>query len=162
MPTTNHPDRLDAALARPGRIDMKVEFKLANRDQIAGLFVRMFDSYPSDEASGKEERQELSARLRASAKEFAGKLPDEELSPAIIQGFLLRRMNQPEKALAEIGELLAEHDKSRKAKEEEEAEDSDESHTSDGEETELLKAVQNVHTGLTGVLDPARRANGLA
>ena len=40
--TTNHPEKLDAALVRPGRVDRRVEFKMAMREQIRELFVRMY------------------------------------------------------------------------------------------------------------------------
>ncbi|PPJ54612.1 hypothetical protein CBER1_06186 [Cercospora berteroae] len=40
--TTNHPEKLDAALVRPGRVDRKVEFQLAMKEQISELFVRMY------------------------------------------------------------------------------------------------------------------------
>jgi chaperone BCS1 len=40
--TTNHPEKLDAALVRPGRVDRRVEFKMAMKEQIRELFVRMY------------------------------------------------------------------------------------------------------------------------
>jgi len=40
--TTNHPERLDPALIRPGRVDMQIGFKLAARQQIRELFIRMY------------------------------------------------------------------------------------------------------------------------
>ncbi|KAI9822677.1 MAG: hypothetical protein M1827_000396 [Pycnora praestabilis] len=40
--TTNHPEKLDDALIRPGRVDMQVQFGLATRGQIEELFVRMY------------------------------------------------------------------------------------------------------------------------
>ncbi|KAL6722109.1 hypothetical protein ACLMJK_001215 [Lecanora helva] len=40
--TTNFPDKLDEALIRPGRIDMKIPFTNATHSQIKELFVRMY------------------------------------------------------------------------------------------------------------------------
>ena len=40
--TTNYPEKLDDALVRPGRVDMKVEFTLASKQQIRELFLRMY------------------------------------------------------------------------------------------------------------------------
>lgn len=45
--TTNHPEKLDPALIRPGRVDMKIHFTLAGKDAIGGLFERMFEDYSS-------------------------------------------------------------------------------------------------------------------
>ncbi len=42
--TTNHPEKLDEALIRPGRVDMQVEFTLATRDQIRDIFIRMYSN----------------------------------------------------------------------------------------------------------------------
>ena len=40
--TTNHVDRLDPALIRPGRIDQKTEIDYADSDQIRRMFLRFF------------------------------------------------------------------------------------------------------------------------
>ena len=40
--TTNFPEKLDAALIRPGRVDRKVEFKLAMKQQVRDLFCNMY------------------------------------------------------------------------------------------------------------------------
>ncbi|KAI4284940.1 MAG: hypothetical protein L6R35_004767 [Caloplaca aegaea] len=45
--TTNFPEKLDEALIRPGRIDMKIAFTKATRSQMIELFVRMYS--PDDE-----------------------------------------------------------------------------------------------------------------
>lgn len=40
--TTNFPEKLDEALIRPGRIDMKISFTKATRAQMNELFIRMY------------------------------------------------------------------------------------------------------------------------
>lgn len=40
--TSNHPERLDAALVRPGRIDVKLELGYADDGQVAEMFMRFF------------------------------------------------------------------------------------------------------------------------
>ncbi|KAK3049467.1 Complex III assembly protein translocase and chaperone, partial [Teratosphaeriaceae sp. CCFEE 6253] len=49
--TTNHLDRLDDALVRPGRVDMTVHLDLATEWQVARLWERFYaDQDPSGEA----------------------------------------------------------------------------------------------------------------
>jgi chaperone BCS1 len=40
--TTNHPEKLDAALCRPGRVDKRLEFQNASQDQITNMVDRFF------------------------------------------------------------------------------------------------------------------------
>ena len=47
--TTNHPEKLDPALVRPGRVDRKYEFGLCDTYQIKGLFHNFFEYYPKRE-----------------------------------------------------------------------------------------------------------------
>ncbi|KAF2647236.1 P-loop containing nucleoside triphosphate hydrolase protein [Lophiostoma macrostomum CBS 122681] len=42
--TTNCPSKLDDALLRPGRTDVKVEFTLATKEQIRSIFYRMYST----------------------------------------------------------------------------------------------------------------------
>ncbi|ETN42721.1 uncharacterized protein HMPREF1541_01879 [Cyphellophora europaea CBS 101466] len=42
--TTNYPEKLDEALVRPGRVDMKIKFDLASTQQIKELFLRMYSA----------------------------------------------------------------------------------------------------------------------
>merc|ERR1719343_1000865 len=59
--TTNYRDRLDAALIRNGRVDVHIEFKSANDDQIRGMFQRF---YPDDsESSARKFVENLRAAL---------------------------------------------------------------------------------------------------
>jgi chaperone BCS1 len=42
--TTNHPNKLDPALIRPGRIDLQIKFTLATRSQCSDIFTRMYSN----------------------------------------------------------------------------------------------------------------------
>jgi chaperone BCS1 len=42
--TTNNPEKLDAALIRPGRVDLQVFFTLATHEQIHDIFTRMYST----------------------------------------------------------------------------------------------------------------------
>jgi ATP-dependent 26S proteasome regulatory subunit len=46
--TTNHPEMLDPALIRAGRIDLKLNFGLCDTHQIRGLFFNFFERDPPD------------------------------------------------------------------------------------------------------------------
>lgn len=61
--TTNFPEKLDDALIRPGRVDMKVAFTMATCSQIQELFVRM---YSPDEPSPRT--KPLIANIAANTK----------------------------------------------------------------------------------------------
>jgi chaperone BCS1 len=154
--TTNFPEKLDDALIRPGRVDMKIEFRLASREQIRELFIRMYSSdtfgpakilanghiAPGDDITKESAapkssiaitskgsthksksvkstprcEQTSAERLLANfsthslshpdilhlAAEFANKLPEGTFSPAEIQGFLLMRKKDPQKAVDEV------------------------------------------------------------
>ncbi|KAI5837398.1 BCS1 N terminal-domain-containing protein [Morchella snyderi] len=92
--TTNHPEKLDPALIRPGRVDMKIHFTLAGKDAVGGLFERMFEDY-SHSYSDSTSKQ----RLKEMTAEFVELIPDLTFSPAEIQGYLLQHKNRPERAL---------------------------------------------------------------
>ena len=62
--TTNYPEKLDEALIRPGRVDLKVEFTLATRLQIRELFLRM---YTSDKAITSRPKPEKVSDIVAPA-----------------------------------------------------------------------------------------------
>lgn len=49
--TSNHPERLDLALVRPGRIDLKVPFRLLEADDVRRMYLRF---YPGEEANAAQ------------------------------------------------------------------------------------------------------------
>jgi ATP-dependent 26S proteasome regulatory subunit len=82
--TTNHPEILDSALIRPGRIDCKFSFDNCNKDQIGKLYEMFFN----------RELSELNKiQLQRIKKEY---------SPAEITSIFLRYRNSPELALKEL------------------------------------------------------------
>lgn len=82
--TTNHRERLDAALVRPGRIDLELLIDNASPEQVAALYRRFYDKDPSV---------------------FVAELGDTEVSMAALQGHFLCYKDSPEDALEHIEEL---------------------------------------------------------
>lgn len=78
--TTNHPERLDPAIVRAGRIDYRLALGLADRTQLAGMCRKFFPD-------------------AAAAERFAAALPEDIYSPARIQEALMNTQT-PEAAVA--------------------------------------------------------------
>jgi chaperone BCS1 len=86
--STNHPERLDPALVRPGRVDVRMEFPNADRGQARQLFVRSFGP---------------GASVGRPAEEFAVAIGDGRWPMAPIRGLLLERSDDPEMAVRVAG-----------------------------------------------------------
>lgn len=80
--STNTPEALDPALKRAGRVDCEVEFKHASKACAANIFLRMMEDDSDVDGQGN-------AQLQKRASSFATEIPEEVLSPAEIQGYLL-------------------------------------------------------------------------
>lgn len=151
--TTNFPDKLDDALIRPGRIDMKVKFTMSTHHQVFELFLRMYSpdtpaksaveatsiDTPASSVHAGLHRRPICKPLSASkepitrllnqpdlitppqspgcntsagtlatssleqiASQFAARLPEDTFTPAEIQGYLLTRKKDPQRALDEV------------------------------------------------------------
>lgn len=83
--TTNHPEVIDDALVRPGRVDAIVHFKYASRQIIREMYNAFYELSEPDSV-------------------FAD-LPDRVVSPATLNQIMLRYMRDPIVALAEIRKL---------------------------------------------------------
>lgn len=109
--TTNTPEQLDAALIRPGRVDLQVAFTFATRDQIHETFMRMYSTTAEEHATGGRLPNSKSRpvskitdlkTLGEMATRFAEQLPVDTFSPAEIQGYLLMRKKGPQRALDDL------------------------------------------------------------
>ncbi|CAH8441302.1 unnamed protein product [Heterobilharzia americana] len=92
--TTNYIDRLDPALIRPGRVDMRVRFDVCDRSQLIRMFSRFYPQWTSSD-------------IHQLAEKFANLLEGTPLSSAQIQGFLLLHKDEPLKALSDIQQLIS-------------------------------------------------------
>ena len=86
--TTNHPDRLDPALVRPGRVNRGIRLGLATADQARRLFAWFYSGGPGGADS----------RVDALSRDFAARVSDGRVSMASIQEHLLRHRADPEAA----------------------------------------------------------------
>ncbi|KAG8988000.1 hypothetical protein FRB90_003022 [Tulasnella sp. 427] len=81
--TTNYVDRLDAALLRPGRMDVKIHYKLSTRFQIINLFKRFFTiTVPLPASSTKESEKPADSTTAATAPEVEGAESTEKTAPS--------------------------------------------------------------------------------
>jgi chaperone BCS1 len=85
--TTNHLDKLDPALIRPGRADVKLWFGNATADQARRLFERFFPKHCD------------------LARDFAGRVADGHCSMATLQDYLMLHRQDPEAAVCRVHEM---------------------------------------------------------
>lgn len=140
--TTNHIEKLDKALIRPGRVDMTVKFDKADAGMTAAIFRAIFaplegDDAPRAAAVGSKyadlaealaaereaaagrarDREATLAKVEGLAEEFAGRVPAHEFSPAELQGYLLKNKRDPQAAVDGASDWVVETRKDKKEKE---------------------------------------------
>lgn len=101
--TTNYPEKLDPALTRPGRVDMKVYIGYATNQQLSRAFERF---YPPSE--GQPTGADFLAAINAAKRQV--KLPKKkriDLSMADVQSYFLIYKDKPQDAIKNVGDLLA-------------------------------------------------------
>jgi chaperone BCS1 len=121
--TTNHPEKLDPALIRAGRVDMQISFTYATASQIKSLFLRMYagDNVPTDNTktlflktgvvketevmagSGDAEVPLTKDELEDLSTKFAAELPEGRFAPSDVQGYLLLYRKKPREAVEKVG-----------------------------------------------------------
>jgi chaperone BCS1 len=91
--TTNHIDRLDAALLRCGRVDRTFEISYAQEPEFALMYLRFF---PGD-----------AARAAAFAKALAQEMHDLPVTLASVQEYFIRCEDDAERAVANVAQVRA-------------------------------------------------------
>ncbi|KAK3661277.1 hypothetical protein LTR56_000400 [Elasticomyces elasticus] len=102
--TSNNPDALDKALVRAGRIDKKVLFGYASHEVAIKMFTRIFTKSAEQMLNGETQFENVSQL----AEEFAALIPDNAMSPALIQCHLLSHRTDPAAAVSTTPTLVAE------------------------------------------------------
>ncbi|KAK7031459.1 P-loop containing nucleoside triphosphate hydrolase protein [Favolaschia claudopus] len=142
--TTNHIERLDPALSRPGRMDVWVNFTHATKWQAEGIFKCFFPSKSSavvtttesDTTDPSQKNLPVPKRKAAAhaipllsedeiselAKRFAAAIPEDELSVAALQGYLLKNKTRPNECVDEVDEWVIEQRETREKLKKEKAE----------------------------------------
>jgi chaperone BCS1 len=117
-------------LIRPGRIDVKIQYNLATKEQTRALFFRFFPESQSGLQAGhpstlaptdlSEKGVESDINVSDLADSFTGKVPESEFSTAELQGYLLQHKNKPRRAVDGIQAWVDEERQARREKEERE------------------------------------------
>lgn len=105
--TTNKIGKLDSALLRPGRVDMRIHFELATKKQVEYLFMQTYSTLINQEQEKGDKVTDMEY-IKQLAHEFAAEIPDKSLSPAEIQGFLMGWKNKPAEAYAATKKWMTE------------------------------------------------------
>ncbi|KAK6211043.1 hypothetical protein QIS74_10307 [Colletotrichum tabaci] len=158
--TTNHIEKLDKALIRPGRVDQIVKFTLADDEIIGAIFRAIYAPLEGDEndvptqqpgmALTLEAEKDLAgqvakstadivANVEALSEVFVDKIPAHEFSPAEIQGYLMKHKRSADAAVAEAEGWVAEMRKEKRDKELKVAEEKRQAETKKKKEAEEKK-----------------------
>ncbi|KAJ5159050.1 ATPase AAA-type core [Penicillium coprophilum] len=95
--TTNHLEKLDAALIRPGRVDKRYHFGFVNTESIKELFHLFFDKSPIEKGSVNDETWEKSKSELCD--EFVNIVVASDLTAVQINNYLMDYKENPELAV---------------------------------------------------------------
>jgi mitochondrial chaperone BCS1 len=105
--TTNHRDRLDPALIRPGRVDVQAEFGWASQEQARKLFRHFYAGLPVWPVDSAPPAPLPAGTVATLAERFARAVLPRAHSIAALQGHLIRHRHDPHAAVAHVPTDLA-------------------------------------------------------
>ena len=107
--TTNHVERLDEALVRPGRVDMTVRLGEATRWQVAKLWGRFYGELDQDDIYKRRFLERLEELGIIESRQGALSDSERRTSTAALQGLFLYNKGNMEGAVATAQSLLPEN-----------------------------------------------------
>jgi len=152
--TTNHVDRLDPALIRPGRIDRQMRYKLTSRKQSHALFLRFYRAMDTFN-KGTDAKADEKGDIDRLAETFSEAIPEFQFSVAEIQGFLLDWKLDPVGAVDAIHAWVAKESDARREQEERKAALAAQRATAEAQHR--MKEFQPVIAGIENAMGPKQR-----
>ncbi|RDH26701.1 P-loop containing nucleoside triphosphate hydrolase protein [Aspergillus welwitschiae] len=115
--TTNHIEKLDGALLRPGRVDMRVPFHHVDSSAIQQLFLSFFlkptdtlvmdgtELFNSTDSPSPAARPDWDIEdIMKLALAFGDKVPQDRYTAAEVQNYLLLHKNDPKSAVRDVAD----------------------------------------------------------
>ena len=102
--STNHPEALDKALIRAGRINQRIEFSYASRKQLHDIFYNMY----MHAASILDQLGCATESIPVLADEFADSVPVNVVTPGQVQDYILDHSTCPDSAVRGLWDWLDE------------------------------------------------------
>ena len=87
--STNYPEKLDKALVRPGRMDLKIEFKKCNNEILESIYENCYKGHVKE-------------KLYQEGLEILKEIPDYSVSPAEVNKEILDNPWNPVKAIGNL------------------------------------------------------------
>ncbi|EJP62026.1 mitochondrial chaperone BCS1 [Beauveria bassiana ARSEF 2860] len=105
--TTNHVDHIGAAIIRPGRVDKMIEFGLASRQTLLGLFRFIYMPLSSNTERERDTdegvvKSQDAQDIQELAVRFADRVPEMKYSPAKVLSFLIAHKHSPRDAVENV------------------------------------------------------------
>ncbi|KAM0313543.1 hypothetical protein ACHAO8_005347 [Botrytis cinerea] len=119
--TTNHIEKLDEALIRPGRVDMTVHFDLATKENMEQIFRSIYATLEGDYPELKSSESGSSDGGSVKSESARGRSPGSEV-PVSKRGMHKKKPRSPSKERriqAELDRIIAAEEEQRKLEDEE-------------------------------------------